>query len=35
MIELELPNIFSNGYAENWTREIFITDSLLKTNPWT
>ena len=28
-------NIFSKGYTENWAREIFITDSVLKTNPWT
>ena len=28
-------NIFSNGYTENWSREIFIIDSVLKTNPWT
>ena len=28
-------NIFSKGYAENWSREIFIIDSVLKTNPWT
>ena len=28
-------NIFSKRYTENWSREIFIIDSLLKTNPWT
>ena len=28
-------NIFSKGYTENWSREIFIIDSLLKTNTWT
>ena len=28
-------NIFSKGYAENWSRKIFIVDSVLKTNPWT
>ena len=28
-------NIFSKGYTENWAREIFIIDSVLKTNPWT
>ena len=29
-------NIFSSkGYTENWSREIFIVDSLFKTNPWT
>ena len=26
-------NIFSKG--ENWSREIFVIDSVLKTNPWT
>ena len=25
-------NIFSNGYTKNWLREIFINDSVLKTN---
>ena len=28
-------NIFSKGYTENWSKEIFIIDSILKTNPWT
>ena len=28
-------NIFSKGYTENWSRETFIIDSVLKTNPWT
>ena len=28
-------NIFSKGYNRNWSREIFIIDSVLKTNPWT
>ena len=28
-------NIFSKGYTENWSREIFIIDSVLKTNSWT
>ena len=27
-------NIFSKAYTENWSREIFIIDSVLKTNPW-
>ena len=26
-------NIFSKG--KNWSREIFVIDSVLKTNPWT
>ena len=25
-------NIFTKGYTENWSREIFIIDSVLKTN---
>ena len=28
-------SIFSKGYTENWSREMFITDSVLETNPWT
>ena len=28
-------NIFSKGCTENWSREIFIIDSVLKTYPWT
>ena len=28
-------NIFSKGYTENWSIEIFIIDSVLKTSPWT
>ena len=27
-------NIFSKGYTENWSRKIFIINSVLKTNPW-
>ena len=26
--------IFFKGYAENWPREIFFIDSVLKTNLW-
>ena len=26
-------NIFSKGYTENWPREIFVLDSVLKTTP--
>ena len=36
MIEWELLSIkifFSKGYSENWSREIFIIDSVLKINP--
>ena len=28
-------NIFSKGYTENWSKEIFIISSVLKTNPLT
>ena len=28
-------SIFSKGYTKNWSREIFIIDSVRKTNPWT
>ena len=37
MIESELLSIrmFIKGYPENWSREIFVIDSVLKTNPWT
>ena len=28
-------NIFSRVYTENWSRDLFIIDSALKTNPWT
>ena len=26
-------NIFSKSYIENWSREIFVIDSVMKTNP--
>ena len=29
----EYKNTFSKGYTENWSREIFIIDSVLKNNP--
>ena len=40
MIESEVritnyKNIFSKGYIENWSREVFIIDSVMKTNTWT
>ena len=28
-------NTFSKGYTESCSRQIFIIDSVLKTNPWT
>ena len=31
----KFKNVFSNGYTENCSREIFIIDSVLKTNLWT
>ena len=27
-------NIISKGYTENWSREIFLIDSVLKSHPW-
>ena len=27
-------NIFSKGYTRNWSREIFIIDSVLKASSW-
>ena len=27
-------NIFSKGYIVNWSREMIVIDSLMKTNPW-
>ena len=27
-------NIFTKGCTENWSRELFVIDSVLKTNPW-
>ena len=33
--KFKVNDIFSEGYTENWSREIFIIDSVLKTNPWT
>ena len=31
---IKYKNIFSKDYTENWSREIFIIDSVLKTNAW-
>ena len=31
---IKYKNIFSKRYTENWLREIFISDSVLKTNSW-
>ena len=28
-------NVFSKNYTKNWSREIFIIDSVLKTSSWT
>ena len=37
MIESELlsKKYFLEGYTENWSKEIFVTDFVLETNPWT
>ena len=32
---IKCTNIFSKGYTENWTTEIFIIKSVWRTNPWT
>ena len=32
---IKYKNIFSKDYTENWSRAIFIIDSVLKTNAWT
>ena len=31
---IKYRNIFSKGYTENWSKEIFVIDSVLKTNLW-
>ena len=31
---MKYKNILSKGYTDNWLKEIFIIDSVLKTNPW-
>ena len=28
-------NVFNNCYTKNWSKEIFVVDSPIKTNPWT
>ena len=33
--KFKYKNIFSKGFTKNWSREIFLIDSVLKTNPWT
>ena len=32
--EKQKNNIFSKGYTESRSKYIFVTDSVLKTNPW-
>ena len=27
-------NIFSRAYTKNWSKDEFVIDSVLKTNPW-
>ena len=31
---IKYKNVFIKDYTENWSREIFIIDSVLKTNTW-
>ena len=31
---IKYKNTFSKGHYENWSILLFITDSVLKTNPW-
>ena len=35
VIITKYKNIFRKGYTINWSREIFVIDSMLKTNLWT
>ena len=35
VIIIKYKNVFRKGYTENCWREIFIIDSVWKTNPWT
>ena len=32
---IKYKNIFSKGYTGDWSKEMFIIDSVLKTNYWT
>ena len=34
-IKKSLKLFFSKGYIQNWSREIFFIEFILKTNPWT
>ena len=27
--------IFNKGFTDNWSREVFLIDSVMKNNPWT
>ena len=31
---VKFQNIFNKGYTEKWLKEIFVIDSVLKTNSW-
>ena len=31
---VKFQNIFNKGCTEKWLKEIFVIDSVLKTNPW-
>ena len=35
MLIILYKKIFGKGYSENFSREIFVVDSVLKANPWT
>ena len=38
LLNLKLPReseLLTKGYIENWSRKIFVIDSVLKTNLWT
>ena len=35
LLSIRIVNFFGKGYTENWSREIFIIDSVLKNNSWT
>ena len=28
-------NTFFKGYTNNWSRKLFVVDTMWKTNPWT
>ena len=34
MVLLVQSLLMMTGYTENWSRKIFVIDSVLRTNPW-